>query len=838
MTNLELERESILKMINESDMENVDLISLRRLFYIEAIQGKVGGGIVIDDSHFFTDTTDRDNYFVANPTELVEKIFCMAGTDYYQYVDSTWRSVTAIVKGEKGEDGAGLTDQSQTITGVKSFDTLLTAGNEPTETWGTNYGVLKLGQNCSLASNKTAKGGMFINQNMYWDNSWKRINDGVFSSVIMSTNGSCKYFMGESDLANTDVTLSNPVMTISADKKLGLGTDTPLKKLHLKFDGNDGMLSERVDTGVNGLKTIAELRSTTTSEISTDISDTSFGAYVDFFVDDSILASPQKIGLAGFSVDGDKGTSKFQLVPYKAGSPNLSGLFKINSEGTVVSRGGFEAVDTYLPSVDASDERSVFNQTSQLSIDEDYNVTSVKKHIINQDLEILNSGTSTTATNLQIHGFEQHLVNSNNIQLGRLRGINSLIENNGAGVGYIDGVKSEITTGSNSNVPNLYGGNFRVINGGTANAMVGLEVHLRNIGGIVSNMYGLKVDRVPFGYTQPTNAYGLYIEELNGSSNNFGIYQQGKCNNELQGTFKVGSYTTAEMSALTDIDGMQIYNTETKNIHINDGTKWNKISKTIDLTDEVQTNSYRKSVIALCSVDNTVTDLSSFSSGKLIFKRPNGLQGILSIDFNIEKLYNTEQINVDYVIRGMEFIEIEPCTFTYNGNKYGGLTVNISNSAHSQVFFEGETNFDIFGVDYYDTQNTTALISEINDSINTTTDINLKDNFYVNGLVAEGYSKLGEDSPKIKIKKLTGVTSDVEGGTVDISHGLSGDKILSITSKLYHQPSYGIPAEFTGFEGFQYSLWHDSTDIKIINSSTNSANILSKNFSVTIMYEE
>jgi hypothetical protein len=65
----------------------------------------------------------------------------------------------------------------------------------------------------------------------------------------------------------------------------------------------------------------------------------------------------------------------------------------------------------------------------------------------------------------------------------------------------------------------------------------------------------------------------------------------------------------------------------------------------IDLTATVQQTSYRKSVIALCDLTNTDTSANSYTSGKLLFHRANGLNGvhILTVFVGIEKMYNTTQ---------------------------------------------------------------------------------------------------------------------------------------------------------------------------------------------------
>lgn len=143
-------------------------------------------------------------------------------------------------------------------------------------------------------------------------------------------------------------------------------------------------------------------------------------------------------------------------------------------------------------------------------------------------------------------------------------------------------------------------------------------------------------------------------------------------------------------------------------------------TKHIDLTGKIQVTSYRRSVIALCNLTNTNTSADSYSIGTLSFHRTNGLSAPAALYFGIEKKYNTAQPNYF----GFGFYNnfggtaIRPCTFTYNGIKYGGIELFFTAAELSCVEFFGNTNFNIFGVDYYNTQTSTAINNEINNSLN------------------------------------------------------------------------------------------------------------------------
>jgi hypothetical protein len=104
-----------------------------------------------------------------------------------------------------------------------------------------------------------------------------------------------------------------------------------------------------------------------------------------------------------------------------------------------------------------------------------------------------------------------------------------------------------------------------------------------------------------------------------------------------------------------------------------------------------------------------------------------------------------------------------------------------------------------------------------------------------------GFTRLGESSnaaPRIKIKKLTGISSATQNTWVNIPHGLTRDKIVgvSIVMKL---PAYvDLPPSYTYNAGYEYHYQITNNDIVVINANGNSGNILSKNFTIVITYEE
>ena len=78
------------------------------IFPVSAASGG-SGAIIVPDDQFFADTTERDAYFVSNPSKLVEGAQCVIGTTSLQlqeYRSSAWIDMTPVVRGPAGSDGA------------------------------------------------------------------------------------------------------------------------------------------------------------------------------------------------------------------------------------------------------------------------------------------------------------------------------------------------------------------------------------------------------------------------------------------------------------------------------------------------------------------------------------------------------------------------------------------------------------------------------------------------------------------------------------------------------------------------------------------------------------
>jgi uncharacterized repeat protein (TIGR02543 family) len=147
-----------------------------------------------------------------------------------------------------------------------------------------------------------------------------------------------------------------------------------------------------------------------------------------------------------------------------------------------------------------------------------------------------------------------------------------------------------------------------------------------------------------------------------------------------------------------------------------------KYSRKVDLYKKYSGNiqeDYHTTVIGLCSTSPTNTSIDSYSVGRIIFHRINGLNNSVMVDVAMEGAYGAAYgINVSLRQLGWhtEYVPV-PVTFTYNGVTYGGLKVRYADAALKHVEFHGASNFDIFAVDYYNSNSGSVLNSEIYNSI-------------------------------------------------------------------------------------------------------------------------
>lgn len=105
-------------------------------------------------------------------------------------------------------------------------------------------------------------------------------------------------------------------------------------------------------------------------------------------------------------------------------------------------------------------------------------------------------------------------------------------------------------------------------------------------------------------------------------------------------------------------------------------------------------------------------------------------------------------------------------------------------------------------------------------------------------LTLSGFARLGESAPVIKTKKVTGTTASTEGASANAAHGLTADKIISVSVIVNQAVGVFMPPGYTHTAGSQFEFYFTGTNVVVRNHATNSENILSKTFTVLIVYEE
>ncbi|MBK9151784.1 MAG: hypothetical protein IPM26_12665 [Saprospiraceae bacterium] len=103
----------------------------------------------------------------------------------------------------------------------------------------------------------------------------------------------------------------------------------------------------------------------------------------------------------------------------------------------------------------------------------------------------------------------------------------------------------------------------------------------------------------------------------------------------------------------------------------------------------------------------------------------------------------------------------------------------------------------------------------------------------------KGFTRLGDDAPRIQTKLLTTISPPTQGAYIAVNHGLTFSKIISVTAVLTITSSeQGIIPGYRTNNGYEYGLTYDNIGIYISNHPTNSANILSQPVKIFITYIE
>jgi len=222
-----------------------------------------------------------------------------------------------------------------------------------------------------------------------------------------------------------------------------------------------------------------------------------------------------------------------------------------------------------------------------------------------------------------------------------------------------------------------------------------------------------------------------------------------------------------------------------------------------------------ETVIKIYNTDLRLSNISSYNSTV----RGNDSTNIASTGSNIQgnKIANIASENP--ITKGEILANI-----TSSGSIITGLRGTIINSKNAEI----AQNY-LLGGGYSDNS-----ITETGSNQNLNWSFNSKNG---DGFV-NGFMGLGDLSPQIKIKKITGITGANQGDTSTVLHNLEGNKIISYTVKVIHTDHEGIGPEFSAINGYQFSVYHNGYNFNVINSNTNSNNILSKDFIIYVTYEK
>ncbi|TXG82317.1 MAG: hypothetical protein E6R13_05130 [Spirochaetes bacterium] len=161
---------------------------------------------------------------------------------------------------------------------------------------------------------------------------------------------------------------------------------------------------------------------------------------------------------------------------------------------------------------------------------------------------------------------------------------------------------------------------------------------------------------------------------------------------------------------------------------------------------------YQFHVIPLCELTNDVIGADRFSDVKMLFKRSNTIQGLITeLKITVAKIYNTDTPFVSFNHDGTNVsnLKFRIVTFTYNSKKYIGVDIRVIADYSNNWIIEGYSNqWSIISAINYYTQNTNTVVNaEIKDSIvEYVPDANINYNPYrkfSSGIESYGFKKVG-----------------------------------------------------------------------------------------------
>lgn len=104
-------------------------------------------------------------------------------------------------------------------------------------------------------------------------------------------------------------------------------------------------------------------------------------------------------------------------------------------------------------------------------------------------------------------------------------------------------------------------------------------------------------------------------------------------------------------------------------------------------------------------------------------------------------------------------------------------------------------------------------------------------------LEVNGFTKHGTNAPAIKQVEFTGTTAATEGSFVDIAHGLTVSKIISVEVLIEYTAGSWCPNGYTINPEYHADFVIGATNIRLYNHNGSSGNILSKPLKILVTYK-
>ena len=104
----------------------------------------------------------------------------------------------------------------------------------------------------------------------------------------------------------------------------------------------------------------------------------------------------------------------------------------------------------------------------------------------------------------------------------------------------------------------------------------------------------------------------------------------------------------------------------------------------------------------------------------------------------------------------------------------------------------------------------------------------------------QGYTKLGSDAPGVKIKVITGTSSNLNSGATQIPHGLgNSDRILGVSVHMNFFPGSDNPTWYPpgiAFDNHNYTYFYDKFNVTVQNNASSGTTLQNKPIKVLVYY--